>query len=69
MYSEEATKFCEISTIDLTATKGQMKTKADWRPVDSPKKRTNKFDLFAMKNKKEKNQICPFVFLGEVSRP
>ena len=28
--------------------------KADWRSVDSPKKRTNEFDLFAVKSKKSK---------------
>ena len=27
--------------------KGQIKPKADWRAVDSPKKRTNEFVLFA----------------------
>ena len=27
--------------------KGQIKPKADWRAVDSPKKRTNEFLLFA----------------------
>ena len=32
--------------------KGQMNRKADWRAVDSPKKRTDEFDLFAMKSKK-----------------
>ena len=30
-----------------TFTKGQIKPKPDWRAVDSPKKRTNKFVLFA----------------------
>ena len=28
-------------------TKGQIKPKADWRAVDSPKKQTNEFVLFA----------------------
>ena len=43
--------------------------KADWRAVDSPKKWTNEFDLFAVKSKKA-NKINSFVrFLGEVSRP
>ena len=65
MYSEEATKFCEISTVDLTVTKGQMKPKADWRPLDSPKKRRNKFDLFAMKNKKEKKNKFVRLFFWE----
>ena len=43
--------------------KGQIKPKADWRSVDSPKKRTKElvllcFSLFTTKNK----QICLFVF-------
>ena len=29
-------------------TKGQIKPKADWRAIDSPKKRTNEFGFFAM---------------------
>ena len=29
--------------------KGQLISKADWRAVDSPKKRTDEFDLFAVK--------------------
>ena len=28
--------------------KGQIKPKADWRTIDSPKKRTNEFGFFAM---------------------
>ena len=32
--------------------KGQIKSKKDWHTVDSPKKRTNKFVLFAVKSKK-----------------
>ena len=43
--------------------------KADWRAVDSPKKRTDKSDLFAM-NSKKVNKANSFVrFLGEFSRP
>ena len=30
------------------STKGQIKPKADWRAIDSPKKRTNEFVFFAM---------------------
>ena len=33
--------------IIVTTTKGQIKPKAHWRAVDSPKKRTNEFVLFA----------------------
>ena len=42
--------------------KGQIKPKADWRAVDSPKKRTNEFGFFAVKSKKTKKQIRSFVF-------
>ena len=46
-------------------TKGQIKLKADWRAIDSPKKRTNEFILFAVKSKKA-NKTNSFVrFLGE----
>jgi hypothetical protein len=45
--------------------KGQIKPKVDWCDIDSPKKRTNKFVLFAMKSKKA-NKTNSFVcFLGE----
>ena len=33
-------------------TKGQIKPKADWRAIDSPKKRTNEFVFFAMRVRK-----------------
>ena len=36
--------------------------KADWRALDSPKKRTDEFDLFAVKSKKANKKIRPFVF-------
>ena len=42
--------------------------KADWPAVDSPKKRTDEFDLFAMKSKKANKTNSPIRFLGEVSR-
>ena len=42
---------CEISLCifetPLLLSKGQIKPKADWRAVDSPKNRTNEFVLFA----------------------
>ena len=45
--------------------KGQIKPKADWRAVDSPKKRMNEFEFFALKSKKV-NKTNSFVrFLGE----
>ena len=39
--------------------KGQIKSK---QAIDSTKKRTDEFDLFAMKSKKQTKQIRPFVF-------
>ena len=35
------------STRSQNSAKGQIKPKADWRAVDSPKKQTNEFVLFA----------------------
>ena len=53
-------------SLDFGATKGQIKLKADWRAVDSPKKRTNGIVLFAVKSaKKQTRKICSFVFYGE----
>ena len=47
----------------LICHKGQIKPKADWRAIDSPKKRMNEFGFFAMKSKEAtKNKIHPFVF-------
>ena len=34
----------------------------DWRAVDSPKKRTDEFDLFAVKSRKQTKQVRPFIF-------
>ena len=42
--------------------------KADWRAVDSPKKRTDEFDLFAVKSKKANKSNSSVRFFGEVSR-
>ena len=39
--------FITISCISRLIIKGQIKPKADWHAVNSPKKRTNKFVLFA----------------------
>ena len=49
--------------------KVRLNQKADWRAVDSPKKRTDEFDLFAVKSKKANNTNSSVRFLGEVSRP
>ena len=46
IYSEKATKFCEISTLYLTVTKGQLIPKANYQAVNSSKKRTSEF-IFA----------------------
>jgi hypothetical protein len=37
----------------------------DWRAVDSPKKQTNEFDLFAVKSKKANKTNFFVCFLGE----
>ena len=47
------------------AAKGQLISKADWRAVDSPKKRTDEFDLFAVKSKKANKTNSSVRFLGE----
>jgi hypothetical protein len=39
--------------------------KADWYAVDSPKKRTDEFDLFAVKSKKAIKTNSSVCFLGE----
>ena len=41
--------------------KGQIKPKADWRAIDSPKKWTNKFVLLAVNSKKQKSKKKLFV--------
>ena len=38
---------------------------ADWQAVDSPKKRTDEFDLFAVKSKKANKTNSSVRFLGE----
>ena len=37
-----------VSSDSIDSAKGQIKLKADWRAIDSPKKRTNEFGFFAM---------------------
>jgi hypothetical protein len=49
-------------------TKGQIKTKADWRAVDSPKKRTNEFVLFAFFLFTANKTNRSFIFLENVRR-
>ena len=45
--------------------KGQLISKADWRAIDSPKKRTDEFVLFAVKSKKANKSNSSVRFLGE----
>ena len=49
--------------------KGQLISKADWRAVDSPKKQTDEYNLFAVKSKKANKTNSSVRFLGEFSRP
>ena len=65
MFSKKATKIDEIFTFDLTLTKGQLISKTDWRAIDSPKKRMDEFDLFAVKSKKANKTNLSIRFLGE----
>ena len=46
--------------------KGKIKSKST---VDSPKKRTDEFDLFAVKSKKTNKSNSSVRFLEEVARP
>ena len=48
----------------LSFAKGQIKPKADWRAVDSPKKQRTNLVFFAERQK----QICSFVFLENLQR-
>ena len=48
--------------------KGQIKPKADWRAVDSPKKRMNEFELFAVKSKKANKTNHLFGFWENLCR-
>ena len=49
----------------MLVTKGQIKPKADWRDIDSPKKRTNEFVLFAVISKQATKTNSFVCFLGE----
>jgi hypothetical protein len=49
----------------LRESKGQLISKADWRATDSPKKRTDEFDLFAFLLFTTNNSNSSFHFLGE----
>ena len=49
--------------------KGQLILKADWHAIDSPKKRTDEFDLFGVKSKKANKTNSSVRFLGESMAP
>ena len=53
-----------FSTI-LMWTKGQLISKADWRAIESPKKQTDEFVLFAFLLFKANKSNSPVPFLGE----
>ena len=52
-----------IKPTDNATIKGQIKPKADWHAIDSPKKRMNEFGFFAMTVRKYLKQIGSFGFL------
>ena len=49
IYSEKVTKFCEISTLYLTVTKGQLIPKANYQAVNSSKKWSSEFIFTTMR--------------------
>ena len=49
----------------IAAVKGQIKPKADWRAVDSPKKWTKESAFFCPEKQKGKKKIIHSLFLGE----
>ena len=59
----------KFNTKTMLRLKAKLFWKADWQAVDSPKKRTDQFDLFAVKNKKANETNSSVRFYGEVRRP
>ena len=59
----------EITMRGTQILKVRQNRKADWQAVDSPKNRTDEFDLFAVKSKKASKTNSSVRSLGEVSRP
>ena len=51
--------------VTIQYTKGQLISKADWRPIDSPKKRTDEFILFAFLLFTTNKSNSSVHFLGE----
>ena len=49
----------------LDVSKGQLISKADWRAIESPKKRTDEFVLFTFLLFRANKSNRPFVFLEE----
>ena len=49
------------SVADLLV-KGQLVSKADWRAIDSPKKRMDEFACLLFYSSRQTNQIRPYVF-------
>ena len=47
--------------------KVRLNRKADWRALDSPKKRMDEFDLFAVKSKKANKTNLSIVLLEELA--
>ena len=58
---------CNLNPLQFIVAKGQIKTKAVWacHAVDSPKKQTNEFVLFAVKSKKANKTNLFLRFLGK----
>ena len=54
-----------LSKVKPSISKDQLFRKAEWRAVDSPKKRTDEFDLFAVKSKKANKTNSTVRFLVE----
>ena len=59
----------EMKIMVKSHAKGQLISKAIYGLLTSPKKRTDEFDLFAVKSKKANKTNSSARFLGEVSRP
>ena len=55
----------ETGYINSTTSKGHSISKADYHALDSPKKQTDEFDLFAVKRKKANKSNPSVRFLGE----
>ena len=61
MYQPYLDYFMNQSGQKNVFTKGQIKPKADWRAIDSPKKRTNEFVFFCHEKQKKTNSFVRFL--------